>query len=304
MNSLFSTQKYLSSLSSFANDHLYIIMIILSLFVSLLLYYIANITLMPKPPIVVVFDMDETLGSFGQLGILKDVIESYEERLLTQDEFNRVIDKHPEFIRPGILEILQFVVEQRKKKHCDSIMIYTNNQGPRAWAESISNYFSYKIGEPVFDHIVAAFMVNGHRVEPSRTSHEKIYNDFIRCARLPSTTEVCFVDDVEHPRMIHDNVYYVKIKPYHYRLPISHCLERIYPSDSDRQLECLTRAQARFHPNSLRGDEKTPEEQEVDKVIGKFMLKHMHDFFLGLRKSHGKTKRKSSYRSRRRTRHL
>lgn len=259
---------------------------------------------MPKPPVVVVFDMDETLGSFGQLGILKDVIESYEGRLLTQDEFNRMIDKHPEFIRPGIIEILQFVVEQRKKKHCDAIMIYTNNQGPRAWAHSVSNYFSYKIGESVFDHIVAAFMVNGHRVEPSRTSHEKIYNDFIRCARLPSTTEVCFVDDVEHPKMIHDNVYYVKIKPYHYRLPISHCLERIYPSDTDRQLECLTSAQARFHPNSLRGDEKTPEEQEVDKVIGKFMLKHMHDFFLGLRKSHGKTKRKSSYRSRRRTRHL
>lgn len=259
---------------------------------------------MPKPPIVVVFDMDETLGSFGQLGILKDVIESYEGRSLSQDEFNSIIDKHPEFIRPGIIDILKFVVEQRKKKHCDYIMIYTNNQGPREWAQSISDYFSHKIGTPVFDHIVAAFMVNGHKVEPSRTSHEKIYNDFIRCARLPSTTEVCFIDDVEHPRMVHDNVYYVKIKPYNYRLPISHCLERIYPSDNDKQLDCLSRAQEKFHPYSLRGDEKTHEEQEVDEVIGKFMLKHMHNFFLGLKHTHGKTKRKSSYRSKRRTRHL
>lgn len=279
-------------------------MLILLLLVSLLLYYIEKQTLMPKPAVVVVFDMDETLGSFGQLSILKDAIESYEERLLTQNEFNCVIDKHPEFIRPGIIEILKFVVEKRKKKHCDSIMIYTNNQGPREWAQSISNYFAYKIGQPVFDHIISAFMVNGHRVEPSRTSHEKIYNDFIRCTRLPSTTEVCFVDDIEHPRMIHDNVYYVKIKPYHYRLAISQCLERIYPFDSKRQLECLSRARARFHPNSLRGDEKTQEEQDVDIVIGQFMLKHMHNFFLGLRDSHAKTKRKSSYRSQRRTRHL
>lgn len=259
---------------------------------------------MPKPPVVVVFDMDETLGSFGQLGILKDVIEEYEERSLTQEEFNLLIDKHPEFIRPGIVDILRFVVEQRNKKHCDSIMIYTNNQGPRVWAKSISEYFNYKVGAPVFDHIIAAFMVNGSRVEPGRTSHEKIYNDFIRCARLPSTTEVCFIDDVEHPRMVHDNVYYVKIKPYHYRLPISHCLERIYPDSTERQLDCLTTAQTKYHPNSLRGGEKTPEEQEVDKVIGTFMLQHMHDFFLGLKRTHGKTRRKSSHRSKRRTRHL
>jgi len=259
---------------------------------------------MPKPPVVVVFDMDETLGSFGQLGILKDVIEEYENRKLTQDEFNKLIDKHPEFIRPGILEILEYVVEQRGKKHCDAIMIYTNNQGPRAWAKTISKYFSYRLNTHVFDHIVAAFMVNGQRVEPSRTSHEKIYNDFIRCSRLPSTTEVCFIDDAEHPRMIHDNVYYVKIKPYHYRLPISFCLERIFPSDPDKQIECLAQAKNKYHPNSLRGIEKTPEEQEVDKVIGTFMLQHMYDFFSSHQRNPGRTRRKSSRKSKRHTRHL
>lgn len=281
----------------------YISLFFLLCILSLLTYYIVRTLDMLKPQIVVVFDLDETLGSFTQLGVLKDVIENYEKRNLSQEEFNELVDKHQEFIRPGILEILSYVVKQRTKGYCDAIMIYTNNQGPKVWCETISKYFSYKIGTKVFDQIIAAFMIDGHRVEPGRTSHEKAYNDFIRCTRLPKTTEVCFIDDIEHSHMRHENVYYVNVKPYQFKMPISECLGRIYNQEPEKQLACLSSAQNRFHPNTLRGLPKTREEQEVDIVIGKFMLQHMHDFFATYKRKNKGTRRKTTKSHNRKTRH-
>lgn len=253
---------------------------------------------MVKPVIVVVFDLDETLGSFVQLGVLKDIIETYEDHELSQEEFDRLIDLHPEFVRPGILDLLTFLVKQRKKGNCDAIMIYTNNQGHRSWAESISTYFSNKVGTNVFDHIIAAFMVGGKVVEPGRTSHEKSFRDFIRCTRLPPSTQVCFIDDVDHKSMENKNVYYVNVKPYHYRLPISECISRVYPNSSVKQLDCIGIAQRMFSGNILRGDSKLKEEQEVDEVISKYMYQHIHDFLAAHNRKHHGTRKRHSHRSR------
>lgn len=272
----------------------YIVLATVTLLLTVFIYITLDRLFMPRNPIVVVFDLDETLGSFVQLGVLKDVIERYEKRKLTTDEFNALVDNHPEFIRPGIIDILRFVVKQKAKGYCDGVMIYTNNQGPREWAESISSYFAYVLQQPVFDHIIAAFKVNGHIVEPGRTSHDKSYKDFITCSKMPPNTQVFFLDDVNHPLMQHKNVYYVNLKPYSHRLPISQCLARYYPDDDIKQLECLSAAQTLYHAATLRGEQKTPEEQDVDRVIGKYMLKHLEDFFRIHTKSHSTTRKKHS----------
>jgi hypothetical protein len=284
----------ISQIQGFLYENQYFVLMGLCVIgITILLYYIHNHTLMSRPPIIVVFDLDETLGSFVQLGVVKDIYQRYENRPnLTQDEFNELADKFPEFIRPGILDILTYVVKQRKSKRCDGVMIYTNNQGPREWANMISNYFAYKVGSPVFDQIIAAFMVNGRRVEFGRTSHEKSFSDFIRCTKLPQSTEICFFDDVEHPQMEHKNVYYVNIKPYHNKLPIDECIARLYPRQVSRQVECLETAQNVYAPNILNGIPKTQEEQEVDVVIGKYMVQHMRDFFAHHRKTQSSTRRR------------
>ena len=62
-------------------------------------------------------------------------------------------------------EQVKFLLEKRKKGRCSKIMIYTNNQGPKSWAQQISAYFDYKLGVKIFDKIIAAFKVKGKIVE-------------------------------------------------------------------------------------------------------------------------------------------
>ena len=115
-----------------------------------------------KPQKIVVFDLDETLGCFNEIGIFWDALEQYQGHKLFKEQFFDVLDLFEEFLRPNILKILDFVKEQKVKKVCDHVMIYTNNQGPRSWVEKISKYFAHKLGGPVFDQIIAAFKVQGH----------------------------------------------------------------------------------------------------------------------------------------------
>lgn len=257
---------------------------------TILLYSILSKVLMHKPYNVVVFDLDETLGSFSQLAVLKEVIEKYENRYLSQDEFNNLIDLNPNFIRPGIIRILNYIVKKRREGKCYKIMIYTNNQGPKEWTELISNYFSYKIGENVFDQIIAAFKINGKRIEPCRTSHDKSYNDFINCTKLPSNTQVFFVDDVKHEKMEDENVYYINIKPYHYKPSIEILLNNKYSNNFEKIENLMMKAKTMYHPRVLEGINKIEEEQEIDIVLGKFMYEHICTFFKN-KNSNNKTRK-------------
>lgn len=228
---------------------------------------------------IVVFDLDETLGSFTQLGFLRDVIESYENRKLSQQEFNKLVDENQEFIRPGILNILDFVVEKRSKGKCDAIMIYTNNNGSRSWSESIAAYFDYKLGKRVFDQIICAYKANGHRVEPLRTTHDKTYSDLLRCTHLPYGTQVCFFDDVFHPQMKHDNVYYINAKGYSNVVPIETSISRRCKNNIPLRNAILSYAENVYGISAITGKHKPQEEQEVDIVVGKYMLHRTKDFF-------------------------
>jgi len=64
---------------------------------------------------IIVFDLDETLGHFVQLGIFCDILEKYNKRKLTTNEFNELMDIFPEFIRPNILKILLYLKKKKKK---------------------------------------------------------------------------------------------------------------------------------------------------------------------------------------------
>ena len=65
---------------------------------------------------IVVFDLDETLGYFVEFGIFWDLLYSFmkenssnkEEPTMSQDQFNKILDLYPEFIRPDILSILGY----------------------------------------------------------------------------------------------------------------------------------------------------------------------------------------------------
>ena len=177
---------------------------------------------------IVVFDLDETLGYFVEFGLFWNCLNTFyqtnhdhdqEEEERTQSNFNTIFDLYPEFIRPNIIGVLQYLKRKKMLNKCDKIMIYTNNQGPPSWSAQIKNYFESKINFKLFDQIIGAFKINGVRVEPGRTTNKKTHNDLLRCTQLPIHTQIFFLDDTCYPGMYHENVYCINFKPYIYKLP-------------------------------------------------------------------------------------
>lgn len=185
-----------------------------------------------------VFDVDETLGYFAQFGAFIDALNNYYSDFsrVVFDNFNELLDLYPEFIRPNMIEILKYVSEKRREGACKGIIIYTNNQGPRIWVANISKYFEYKVGTPVFDQIIAAFKVNGKIVQEGRTTQNKTYDDLVRVANIPKTSQICFVDDLDHPGMRHPNVLYINVKPYVETLPTSTLIKRYLDSNLGKNI--------------------------------------------------------------------
>ena len=187
---------------------------------------------MPKKPLyIVVFDLDETLGNFVELGMFCDALDNYYKNNKSNQIFNNLMDLFPEFLRPNILNVLKYLIKKHNEKKCDKIMIYTNNQGPRSWTIKIKNYFENKLDSKIFGQIISAFKVHGERVELCRTSHDKSFDDLIRCTKLPENVEICFLDDQYHPKMEHEKVYYINVKPYTYSIPFHVMAERYYKSN-------------------------------------------------------------------------
>ena len=64
---------------------------------------------------IVVFDLDETLGSFTELGIYWDALESFYGLNMPDDAFITLLDIFSDFLRPDIINILKFIVDKGTK---------------------------------------------------------------------------------------------------------------------------------------------------------------------------------------------
>ena len=235
---------------------------------------------MSKENQVVVFDLDETLGYFSQLGIFCEILKKIKNNNLTQTEFNEILDLYPEFVRPNIISILNFLKYKKQKNKCSRVMIYTNNQGPKEWVHLIKNYFHEKLKYPLFDQIIAAFTVNGKIVEIGRTRTDKCIKDFIYCTKLPENTQICFIDDVYHPRMVDEKVYYINLKPYVHHLPFDSMLNKFTTSKEELDLPTFTeKFNTHLKNYSFVYNEKQKEEYEIDKIVTKKTMVMLQEFF-------------------------
>lgn len=237
---------------------------------------------------IVVFDLDETLGYFSQYGIFWDSLANYLKKKnkadLTQDDFDEILDLYPEFLRPNIINILSYLKNKKKTNCCHKLMIYTNNTGPREWARHIVSYFEKKINFKIVDQIIAAFKINGKRVEICRTTQNKTHHDLIKCTKIPLDAEICFIDDNFYPEMAHDNIYYINIKPYYHDLKFEYMLKTFITSKIGNKLigdgidfEELMMEHIKLFKYLVI--EKNEKELEVDKILGKHIINHLHIFF-------------------------
>ena len=259
---------------------------------------------------IVVFDLDETLGYFTQYGIFWDCLNNYlkntkNQQQLNQENFNSILDLFPEFLRPNIINILLYLNSKKQSKCCHKMMIYTNNQGPRVWAHNIISYFESKIRHKLFDQIIAAFKVNGKNVEICRTTHDKNHKDFIKCTKIPANAEICFLDDSFYPGMANDNIYYINVKPYFHDLSFDDMLIRFKNSKIGKILinddthfdKIIMNDIDRYNYEYIS---KNKDEYDVDIIIGKQVMTHLHDFFSKSTKNKfNKTKKIKSYKKNR-----
>jgi hypothetical protein len=242
-------------------------------------------------PKIVVFDLDETLGYYTEFGMFWDALNSYikldqessDHTLLDQKFFNKVLDLYPEFHRPNILNILNFLKEKKTATICHKLMIYTNNQGPPEWVHQIKTYFETKLDYPLFDHVIKAFKIKGKQIELYRTSHMKCHKDLINCTRIPEETEICFLDDKFHQGMIHDKVYYINIKPYYHDLSFDEMIERFVKSglikESNKETDIMSYILSFLKKFNYTFTKKTKEAQNLDKILSKKIMHHLHIFF-------------------------
>jgi hypothetical protein len=181
---------------------------------------------------VIAFDLDETLGSFTDLEILWSSLQHFTKKY-EPINFNSLLDLYPEFLRYGIMHILEFLLQKKQSGLCKSIYIYTNNQCNHNWIDLISIYFTYKLGitTNIFDQIIRAFRIGNERIEPNRTTTSKTFSDFIRCTLLPEKTEICFIDNYEYNNMKHDRVYYIQPHSYYHHLSTDEIIQRFVNSD-------------------------------------------------------------------------
>jgi hypothetical protein len=178
----------------------------------------------------IVFDLDETLGHFSNLRELSAAIEKVMHRPLKNAEFAELFDLYPEFLRPGILTILEFLYYKKTQGALNKVYIYTNNQCGKEWVDRIVAYINKKIGavKPLFDDTIYAFKIKNQVVDVRRTTNNKTHSDIIKCTMLKDdATEICFVDDKKYTRMYGERVYYIQPRPYIHAMSKQDIIQRI-----------------------------------------------------------------------------
>ena len=245
-------------------------------------------------PKVITFDLDETLGSFGELYILWTNIHTIFSSYNSDDIlFERLLDIYPEFLRTGILNILKYLYNKKLTGECSKVFLYTNNQCYGSynskWISFIIGYIHKKICSQktiLFDKIICAFKINNQIIEPLRTTNNKTYNDFIRCTLLPRSAEICFIDNTYFSKMLHNRVYYIQPRAYHHMLSQTEIINRFFtnydslnlPRIDYQTIEKWFSNNSIFEPPSLYN--YTNEKQISDMIVSKKIMYHLKEFFL------------------------
>lgn len=228
---------------------------------------------------VIVFDIDETLGFFQEINYLWHLIKNIMPNI-NNSEFFKLLDLYPEFLRPNILIILNYIKNAKINNNCTNVMIFTNNQTSTEWTTLLVDYFNFKLKYVLFDKIIGAFKIKGKVIEINRTSHNKIFSDFINCTKLPNNTKICFIDDKYYNTMENKNLIYIKIKPYIYEISKDILFNRFYNNfnrfDRKIKINLIHKIENKFNYIFLDNNENI----EIHKILSKKILQYIKNFLI------------------------
>lgn len=184
---------------------------------------------------IAIFDLDETIGYFSQLFIIWKSLIILSKKKLNLIDFYKLCDIYSCYFRPEIIEIMLLL-----RKNNIQTVIYTNNIGPKWWAQLIAMYINYKTAITLgksdnlsinfIDTVIGAFKINGLINDNRRTTNEKTYKDIERIFNLTSCKRVMFVDDLIHEKMIEKNVFYLRVPVYKNNLPLKKIIDLFFRS--------------------------------------------------------------------------
>jgi hypothetical protein len=227
---------------------------------------------------VIVLDLDETIGSFGELFILWNNAISDK----TQSQFNTLMDLYPEFLRYGILNIIDYLKYKKESGYYLKTYIYTNNVLPKYWVQMIVKYIECKqscVG--LFDKIIHGF---NKSFDCNRTTSNKTHSDFIRCSVLPRSTEICFIDDTYFERMERPAVYYIQPKQYYHSMKTSDIVERFSNSKFVTLIDKLDVRdflhQTFIKNGMLNTTGKSRAEVDMDILVSQKIMYYLKEFFI------------------------
>jgi hypothetical protein len=164
----------------------------------------------------IVFDLDETIGYFGQIiyimntAKLKNVYELF--------------DLFPEYFRTNIFEVFQYIIRLKKEGKIKSVILYSNNNNDE-FINYVISYIHKKINYELFDLSISL----NTPLRMKKTNNLKNLNDLILCSNglLTDSSSICFIDDKIHDGMKHKKVYYINCEPYKCTLSSSIIFKRL-----------------------------------------------------------------------------
>jgi hypothetical protein len=234
------------------------------------------------------------LGSFGELYVLWKGILKIGELTSDQTLFNKLLDLFPEFLRYGILTILEFIYYKKKEGSCGKVFIYTNNQCPPPWVSLIANYIESKNMPGLFERPICAFKIKNITFEPERTTHEKTLRDFIKCSRLPKNAELCFIDNSYFPKMNAGSIFYIQPRSYFHSLTLNEIINRFAKSailesqlSQAEWIERLIKWFSTYDDHNIASQKN----KDIDIAVSRKLMYTIKEFFYFVIKK-GKTKRR------------
>ena len=85
-----------------------------------------------------------TIGHFEQLSMFLNGLQLIVDKNISDKYLYKLIDLWPQFLRPGIIDLLESIAKIKKRNKCVKVVIYTNNMGPRSWTLIIKRYLERK----------------------------------------------------------------------------------------------------------------------------------------------------------------
>jgi hypothetical protein len=177
---------------------------------------------------ILVFDLDNTIGHFEEVGMFIDSLKHVYKSKISKKYIFNLLDLWPKVFRYKIFDIFKTIARVKNKNKNIKVVIYTNNLANRSWTINIIKYIEEKINCKLFDKVITAN--SKHNL---RTSDDKIFNDLVKCIKYKNNNNnntFIFFDDQYYPLMENENLEYLLVEPYIYTLKFEYMIDSFLKS--------------------------------------------------------------------------